>query len=428
MPISMQCACGKTLRAPETAVGKKVRCPACQAAVLVEAPASEPPRAEAPTHEKTGTKPPETPARTKGGKTYVLVALGCLGAALMSCVVCGGVGGVLLVLSSPGGRSRAAPIELKGHDRAVLALAFSRDGSTLASGSADKTVRLWDVATGKEKKSLRHPAGPVYAVAWTGEGKLVTTSGDDRQNGELNWWDPESGVNRKKVNVRDGMVHGLAASPDGQKLAWGKGGFLEVIASGLADERPPLASYNDQVGDATAIMFSRDGKQLLFTSAWGARLWTIDPVGKPKKLAGPDDPTGVAFDQQGNCLVSSQRTVVSVIDPDTGNLIENIKGLGGPAFGVAATPDGKYIVSGVIDGVRFFDPKTHEEVGRLTVPDARKGPADSTGDAVFMANSLALSPDGSRVALGGGSHVLSGARIYSIYVWNVSAMVPRAKK
>src|SRR5262249_48348179 len=157
--------------------------------------------------------------------------------------------------------------------------------------------------------------------------------------------------------------------------------------------------------DAYHVTFSADGKQLLYNCGWGSQLWTIDPVGKPKKLAGPNDPTGVAFDPRGNCLVSSQREVVSVIDPTTGNLIENIKGLRGPAFGVAVTPDGKYIVSGVLDGVRFFDPKTREEVGRITVPGVKK-PAATASEAQFAANSVAVSPDGSKVAVGGGYYAL----------------------
>lgn len=78
--------------------------------------------------------------------------------------------------------------------------------------------------------------------------------------------------------------------------------------------------------------------------------------------------------------------------------------------------------------MRFFDPKTHEEVGRLTVPAAKKGAANSAADAVFMANSVAVPPDGSKVAVGGGSYVLGGGRRYSIYVWNISSMTPLPKK
>jgi hypothetical protein len=125
----------------------------------------------------------------------------------------------------------------------------------------------------------------VYALGWTAEGKLVPTSGDGRENGELNWWYPNSRVSRNKVAVTKGVVRGLGVSADGEKIAWGKGGTLEVIRSALDDKQPPLASYNKQVGNATHIAFSKDGKQLLYTCFWGPQLWTIDPVGTPKKLA-----------------------------------------------------------------------------------------------------------------------------------------------
>jgi len=321
-------------------------------------------------------------------------------------------------VSSPAAAVQDKPTELKGHEMPVVSLAFSRDSATLASGSMDKTARLWDLAAGKEKRSIEHPAGHVFAVAWTAEGKLVTTSGDAKQNGELTWWDPASGVSRKKISVTKGLVRGLGVSADGEKIAWGKGGTLEVLSSGVDDQQPPLASYNNQVGGATYIAFSKDGKQLLYTCMWGAQLWTIDPAGKPKQLKGPDDPTGVGFDPKGNCLISSEREVVAVVDPTTGNLIENIRGLGFDAYGAAVTPDGKYIVSGVLNGVRFYDPKTHEEVGRVTVPDG----------VDFVANSVAISPDGSKVAAGGGKTVRKQAKNYSIFVWNTSSMAPPPSK
>jgi WD40 repeat protein len=320
-------------------------------------------------------------------------------------------------LKDHGGSGRTPAVELQGHERQVLALAFSRDGSTLASGSLDKTVLLWDVATGTEKKSIPHPAGHVYAVGWTAENRLVTTSGDGKSYGELNWWDPETGVCRKKVTVAKGAVRGLGLSADGQKLAWNKGAVLEVVSSELEDKGPPLASFNKRVFATTHIAFSQDGKQLLFTSPWGAQLWTMDSGAEPKGIDTPNDPSGVGFDPRGNCLISSERGVVFVVDSTTGNRIESMIG-NVDMYGAVATPDGKYVASGASNGVRFFNPKTRQEVGRVTVP----------GGVEFIVNCIAVSPDGSLVAAGGGSTPRNPSKNYSVYIWNISSMVPPPKK
>src|SRR5262249_53240542 len=68
---------------------------------------------------------------------------------------------------------------LKGHKNAVSSVAFSPDGKTLASGSGDKTIKLWDVATGKEMASLKGHTGYVFSVAFSPDGKtLASASGD----------------------------------------------------------------------------------------------------------------------------------------------------------------------------------------------------------------------------------------------------------
>lgn len=94
MPITVKCTCGKTLQAPNTAVGKKIRCPDCQAAVLVGPPAADPPAGKNgnAAAKDPGKKPADKP-KSSSRKKGLLVALGCAAFALMGCVVCGGVGG-----------------------------------------------------------------------------------------------------------------------------------------------------------------------------------------------------------------------------------------------------------------------------------------------------------------------------------------------
>jgi hypothetical protein len=150
MPISIRCACGKTLRVPDTAVGKKVRCPACQASLAVRAPAGPHPAPRAP---DPGAKP-----AAKGGKKVLGLLLGCLGVGVAGCLVCTGVIGVLAFLGS-GSQSVAdrligkwvvdveASRQLRPDFRnsTEFFLHFNKDGTASYGTPGQEYVRHWEV-------------------------------------------------------------------------------------------------------------------------------------------------------------------------------------------------------------------------------------------------------------------------------------------
>jgi WD40 repeat protein len=63
-------------------------------------------------------------------------------------------------------------LSLKGHDNYVYGVAWSPDGKMLATGSLDKTVKVWDAATGQELQTLKGHTGPVNSVSWSPETRL----------------------------------------------------------------------------------------------------------------------------------------------------------------------------------------------------------------------------------------------------------------
>jgi WD40 repeat protein len=73
---------------------------------------------------------------------------------------------------APAGRT---PRKRMTHGGAVWSVAFSPDGKTLASGSMDKTVKLWEVATGKVKATLKGHTDAVYSVAFSPDGKTLAS-------------------------------------------------------------------------------------------------------------------------------------------------------------------------------------------------------------------------------------------------------------
>src|SRR5262249_19071677 len=131
------------------------------------------------------------------------------------------------------GAARAA---LQGHARAVSAVASSADGKTREGGRCDEAVRLWDVATGQERATLRGHTGWVWSVAFSADGKtLASGSGANLMPGEVKLWNPATGQEQVTLKSQAGLIRCVAFSPDDQTLATGgaDGVHLRAVAGAL---------------------------------------------------------------------------------------------------------------------------------------------------------------------------------------------------
>jgi hypothetical protein len=106
-------------------------------------------------------------------------------------------------------------LSLKGHTGPVHTVAYRPDGKQLASASVDKTVRIWDAATGKEIMCLKGHTGPVHTVAYSPDNKLLLTASSDKT---ARLWDVLTGTEVLVLNCPM-PVFCAVLSPDGQRLA-----------------------------------------------------------------------------------------------------------------------------------------------------------------------------------------------------------------
>jgi Tol biopolymer transport system component len=107
---------------------------------------------------------------------------------------------------------------LTGHTSPAETAAFSPDGRTLATGSTDATIRLWDLATGQAAITLNPHGGYVVAVAFSPDGRILASASTDNT---VRLWDPATGQATAILFGHTGFVTTVAFSPDGHTLATG---------------------------------------------------------------------------------------------------------------------------------------------------------------------------------------------------------------
>lgn len=180
---------------------------------------------------------------------------------------------------------------MKEHTDAVYSVAFSPDGKTLASGSGDRTVKLWDAATGKRIASLGDSTAEIYAVAFSRDGTLIFAAGVDRS---IRAWKIEGATTAliRTIFAHDAPIVRLGVSRDGQTLvSAGEDRKVKLWNLPALDPAGSLDAQNDWPlglaisNDGGRIAVGRYDGSLSIYDRKSARVVSspIDPVGARKK-------------------------------------------------------------------------------------------------------------------------------------------------
>ncbi len=114
--------------------------------------------------------------------------------------------------------------KLEGHMELVSAVAFSPDGLTLATASADQTVKLWNYWSVRARRTIKTTEGFVQALAFSPHGELATGS----SHGSLKLWDVQSGAEVHTFDGEQGFVNGVALSSDGAVASVSRNGAFSL--------------------------------------------------------------------------------------------------------------------------------------------------------------------------------------------------------
>lgn len=251
---------------------------------------------------------------------------------------------------------------LEGHADWVRAARFAADADRLVSVAADHTVCLWSLAGEDNMLSRRLAGGALQAVAWRPDGLAIATAGFGDNLREYDLADGQADPIERACSCQD--TRALAYSPDGRWLAAaGRDGVVRVwdrVASG-----PPrdLPSDGRRV---RALVFSPGGETL---AAGGdgptLRLWRFDPAtnafggetGAPEELPiRPGKVHALAFLDDNLLSVGGAMNDIRVWDTDTRSARAVLKGHTGTVAALAASADGRRLVSGSFDTtVRVWD-------------------------------------------------------------------------
>ncbi|OYD96897.1 ribosome assembly protein 4 [Nostoc sp. 'Peltigera membranacea cyanobiont' 210A] len=233
---------------------------------------------------------------------------------------------------------------LEGHSSRVSSVGFSPDGKTLASGSADKTIKLWDVSTGKAIKTLTGHSSSVSSVGFSPDGKTLASGSEDKT---IKLWDVSTGKAIKTLTGHSSLVISVGFSPDGKTLASGsedKTIKLWDVSTGKA-----IKTLTGHSSSVISVGFSPDGKTLASGSDDNTiKLWDVSTGKAIKTLTGHSSSVyNVGFSPDGKTLASgSADKTIKLWDVSTGKAIKTLTGHSSSVFSVGFSPNGKTLASG----------------------------------------------------------------------------------
>ncbi|KYC40485.1 hypothetical protein WA1_25520 [Scytonema hofmannii PCC 7110] len=251
-----------------------------------------------------------------------------------------------------------------GHTDFLFSVVFSPDGRTIASSSADQTIRLWDVSTGQCLKVLKGHTGTVTRAIFSPDGHLLASSSYDRT---IKLWDVATG--QPVQTLPAGVTLSLSFSPDGKKLA--AGGFDEAARVWDLETWQCNQIIKGHSSWVWWVAISPKGNILATGSADGTvGLWDIT-TGQCLHLlhAHAHWVWTIAFNPEGNILATgSSDGTIKLWDVATGCCMVTLTDHDFWIMSVAFSPEGKFFASGDGDAhLKIWDMETKQCIKTLRI-------------------------------------------------------------
>jgi hypothetical protein len=284
-----------------------------------------------------------------------------------------------------------------GHTDEVKGVALSADGRYAVSGGVDQTVRVWDLASGKESKLLRGHSKQVWAVAFHPNNREVISVSWDAT---ARLWDIKTGNEMRRFTHRLD-VNGLALHRDGNSFLTGCDDHNVYLWSTSSAEE--IRKYPGHTGFVYCVAFAPDGRHIASGGVdKTVRVFDLSTGNQVKLFEGSQNAvTNVTFTLDSRHVLSSGDGVVHMWDMTTGKEARKFEGHTGLVPAMAISPDGRRLLTGGDDKtIRLWDVATGKELHKF------QGHTDTV-------TCLSFSSDGHRA--------ISGSLDRSVRLWGLPA-------
>ncbi|CAD8129721.1 unnamed protein product [Paramecium sonneborni] len=292
--------------------------------------------------------------------------------------------------------------QLVGHKNRIETVCFSPDGTTLASGSYDKSICLWDVKTGLQKAKLNGHRSQVRSVCFSPDGTSLASGSFDES---IILWEVKTRKRKSKLDCHKYPVISICFSPDGTTLA--SGSFDQSIRLWDVKTGQQKANLDGHSNSVFSVSFSPDGTTLASGSGdQSILLWDVKTGQQKANLDGHSNYVySVCFSPDGTTLASGSRdNSIRLWDVKTGQQKGKFDGHTNSVISVCFSPDGTTLATGSADNsIRLWDVKTGQQKAKF---DGHK-------------KKVCFSPDGTTLA--------SGSEDQSIRLWDVKTGQQKAK-
>ena len=212
---------------------------------------------------------------------------------------------------------------IEGHTGLVRGLAFSPDGTRIASASEDKKAKVWNANTGEEMLTLRGGVWFAFPLAFSPDGKRIAAANSGRT---VKIWDANTGAEQQTLQGHTWSVTGVAFSPDGTRIAtasWDK--TVKIWDTNTGREVQTLKGHSRELQN---VAFNPDGTRIATASRdKTVKIWDASTGQETLTLKGDCDQGGVAFSPDGKQIASGiSRNMVTVWNADTAEHARFVEG------------------------------------------------------------------------------------------------------